>query len=139
MSSDTGQPGPQDAQQTKVQAEKAIFTTGLALDRTTLAWIRTSLTMASFGLGMVGFFRSLRSAMPSPETIDLHEAAIRFGTILVLLGTSAMAVAALSHWFTLRRLRAGQPLQVERWPLAIVVALLVAILFLSGLWSVLTR
>ncbi|WP_179580708.1 DUF202 domain-containing protein [Tunturiibacter gelidiferens] len=38
----------------------ALFRTSLSLDRTTLAWIRTTLTMTSFGLGTVTFFRSIR-------------------------------------------------------------------------------
>jgi putative membrane protein len=39
--------------------------TKLALDRTTLAWVRTTLTMASFGFGMVALFRSLDQHMRS--------------------------------------------------------------------------
>lgn len=117
----------------------ASFRTKLALDRTTLAWIRTSLTMATFGFGMVGFFRSLREKAPTEEAVRLHHAAIQFGTGLVVLGTGAMALAALSHWFTLRRLRMGEPLELARWPLTIVLALLLAILFLAGLWGLLAR
>jgi putative membrane protein len=139
MTDTRGTSAPPLADRTAEQTEKAIFHTRLALDRTTLAWIRTALTLASFGLGMVGFFRSLRGQSPTPEAVRLHQAAIQFGTVLVLLGTGAMAAAALSHWFTLRRLRAGQAPQITRWPLSIVLALLVAILFLSGLWALLTR
>jgi putative membrane protein len=36
----------------------AKFRTSLALDRTTLAWIRTAVTFATFGFGMIGFFRT---------------------------------------------------------------------------------
>jgi len=64
------------AQQT---TDLAKFRTQLALDRTALAWIRTALTMATFGFGTVGFFRSLRLASPTPEVIQLHQSAIRFG------------------------------------------------------------
>ena len=39
----------------------------LALDRTTLAWIRTTLTMGTFGLGMIGFFRSLSDRAQTPK------------------------------------------------------------------------
>lgn len=112
MSDGPGTSGPPDPKRSDEQTEKALFHTRLALDRTTLAWIRTSLTLASFGFGMVGFFRALRGSSPSPEAVRLHEAAIQFGSILVVLGTCAMAASGLSHWFILRRLRAGQPLQV---------------------------
>jgi putative membrane protein len=37
----------------------ARFRTSLALDRTTLAWVRTALTFATFGFGMIGFFRAM--------------------------------------------------------------------------------
>ncbi len=117
----------------------AVLRTTLALDRTTLAWIRTSLTMATFGFGMVGFFRSLRAQTPTLEAIRMHQGAIQFGTGLVALGILVMALAGLSHGFTLRRLRRGQPLESTRWPLAIVLALLLAILFLAGLWALLER
>ena len=69
--------------------------TQLALDRTTLAWIRTSLTLGTFGFGMVGFFRSLRAQAPTAETVRLHQGAIQFGTGLVVLGICFMALAGL--------------------------------------------
>jgi len=64
----------------------AKFRTQLALDRTTLAWIRTTLTFATFGFGMVGFFRTLRERSATPESVRLHENAIRFGVALLVLG-----------------------------------------------------
>ena len=117
----------------------AMFRTQLALDRTTLAWVRTTLTMASFGFGLVGFFRSLRGQAPTPENIRLHQGAIRFGVALIVLGTGAMALAALSHWFTLRRLRRGEPLALTKWPLTIVLGLLLTIICMAGLWSLFDR
>jgi len=111
----------------------------LALDRTPLAWIRTSLTMGTFGFGMVGFFRSLRAQAPTPETIRLHQGAIQFGTGLVVLGICVVTLAGLSHWFTLRKLRAGAPLELAKWPLALVLVLLLAMLFLAGLWALQAR
>jgi putative membrane protein len=131
-------PSDPHANMAKAQSDLAEFRTNLALDRTTLAWIRTSLAMASFGFGMVGFFRSLREKDPTAESLRLHGAAIRFGTGLVVVGVSAMALAALSHWFTLRSLRRGDPLELNRWPLAIVLALLLAVAFAGGLWDLIS-
>jgi len=113
--------------------------TQLALDRTTLAWIRTSLAMASFGFGMVGFFRSLRSQEPTAEAVRMFQGAIAFGTALLVLGACATALAGLSHWSMLRRLRAGQPLESAKWPLTMVLALLLAVLFMAGLWALFAR
>ena len=113
------------------------FNTKLALDRTTLAWVRTTLTMASFGFGMVAFFRSLEQRSPSAENVRLHQGAIHFGVALMILGILAMACAALSHWFTLRRLRRGEAPVLSQWPLSITVALLFTVIGLVALWELL--
>jgi putative membrane protein len=111
------------------------YNTQLALDRTTLAWVRTALTMASFGFGMVAFFRSIEEQSPSAKTLRLHQGAIRMGTALLILGIVAIVLAGVSHWSTLRRLRRGEPPVSSQWPLSIVVALLTAIIGLAGLWA----
>ena len=105
------------------------------MDRTTLAWIRTTLGMASFGFGMVAFFRSLQQQSSSAETIRLHQGAIRIGTALIVLGIVAMVLAGLSHWLTLRRLRRGELPVLSQWPLSITVAMLSAVIGLIGLWA----
>jgi putative membrane protein len=113
--------------------------TGLALDRTSLAWVRTTLTMASFGFGMVAFFRSLRQANPTPEMVRLHQGAIFFGTALIVLGTLATLLAALSQWRSLRKLRRGETPRISPWPLSLTVSLMVSVLFMIGFWSLLSR
>jgi putative membrane protein len=113
------------------------FNTKLALDRTTLAWVRTTLTMASFGFGMVAFFRSLEQRSPGGEAARLHRGAIHFGVALVVTGIVAMACASLSHWLTLRRLRRGEAPVLSQWPLSITVALLLTVIGLVGLWELL--
>jgi putative membrane protein len=113
----------------------ASFRTRLALDRTTLAWLRTTLTMGSFGFGMVGFFRSLEEQARSEQAVRLHTAAIRMGTALFVLAIVATVLAGVSHGFALRRLRRGEPLGVTRWPLSITVAMLFAVISLAGLWA----
>jgi uncharacterized membrane protein YidH (DUF202 family) len=117
----------------------AKFRTQLALDRTTLAWIRTTLTMATFGFGMVGFFRSLREKSPTPEAVHLHEGAIRFGVSLIVLGTLATVLAGISHWFVLRRLRSDAPVVLTQWPLSIALAMLLAVVGLTSLWTLFSQ
>jgi putative membrane protein len=139
MSDNAPTPVDQSISMARERTGWAGLRTQLALDRTTLAWIRTSLTMGTFGFGMVGFFRALRAQAPTAETIRMHQGAIQFGTGLVVLGIVVMAAAGLSHWSTLRRLRRGEPLELTKWPLALVLALLLAILFLAGLWALQAR
>jgi uncharacterized membrane protein YidH (DUF202 family) len=117
------------------RTDMANFRTQLALDRTMLAWIRTNLTIASFGFGMVSFFRALRAQTSSPESIRLHEGAIRMGTALLLLGIVAMVLAGLTQWLTLRRLRRGETPVLHQWPLSLAIGFLSALIGLAGLWS----
>ena len=121
------------------RTDLANLRTGLALDRTALAWVRTTLTMASFGFGMVAFFRSVRQAAPTPEAARVHQGAILFGTALIVLGALSTILAALSQWLSLRKLRRGETPRVSQWPLSITVSMLVAALFLVGLWILVVR
>ena len=113
----------------------AAFRTSIALDRTTLAWIRTTLAMTSFGLGMIGFFRTLRQQAETPETIRMHQAAIHFGVALVLIGVASTVCVAISHLRNLRKLRRRETPAPALWPLSITIAILLALLALVGLWS----
>jgi putative membrane protein len=113
----------------------ARFRTSLALDRTTLAWIRTALTFATFGFGIVGFFRATAHATHSEQAMRLHQGAIRMGVALIIIGILATILAAFSHWKALRRLRRGEQLSIPQWPLSIAIAVLIVVLELYGLWS----
>ena len=139
MSEETQASGDPRVGMARERTGMAVLRTELALDRTTLAWMRTSLAMASFGFGMVGFFRSLRAQAPTAEAIRMHQGAIQFGTGLLVLGIGVTALAGFSHWSELRRLRAGQPLESAKWPLAMVLALILALLFMAGLWTLFAR
>lgn len=115
------------------------FRTQLALDRTTMAWISTTFTMVSYGFGMVGFFRFLRQQSATLESIPLHAAAIQFGYTLLIVGILATVLAAVSHWFTLRRLRRGEVPVLTQWPLSITVAIMLSIAGLAALWPLQAR
>ena len=95
--------------------------------------------MATFGLGMVGFFRSLQQSSPSAETIHLHQAAVRFGEILVVIGILALLCSAVAHWLALRRLRRDEAPSVSLLPLSVTLASLLAVLGLVMLWGVVGR
>jgi uncharacterized membrane protein YidH (DUF202 family) len=115
------------------RTSKASFRSLLALDRTTLAWVRTTLTMASFGFGMVAFFRTIQEKSPTPEIIQLHRGAIRMGTSPILLRITAMVLASFSHWSTLRRLRPGEAPILRQWPSSTTIAMLSTVIGLAGL------
>lgn len=132
---------PEDDARTALARERvnfAKFRTSLALDRTTLAWIRTALTFATFGFGMVGFFRAVELATHTEQAMRLHQAAIHMGVALIVIGMVATILAAFSHWVTLRRLRRGEQLSITQWPLTITIAVLISVLGLYALWSIFT-
>ena len=112
----------------------ATFRTALALDRTTLAWIRTALTFETFGLGMIGFFRSLNQAARTERSERLHQFAIHVGVVLVVIGMVALLLAAWSHLRALRRLHRNEPPPLPAFPLSIAIASFVALLCLYALW-----
>jgi len=114
----------------------ATFRTSLALDRTTLAWIRTALTFETFGLGMIGFFRSINQAAHTERSERLHQFAIHVGVTLVVIGMIALLLAAWSHARALRVLRRGEAPQLPRMPLSIAIGSCVALLCLYALWWV---
>jgi len=122
------EPSPPD------RTELAKFRTSMALDRTTLAWIRTTLTMATFGFGMIGFFRTLEEKAQTVKSHAQHQAAIHFGTALVILGLLATILSGISHWISLRKIQRDEPIAVGKWPLSITIALLLSILGFAGLW-----
>lgn len=91
--------------------------------------------MATFGFGLVAFFRSLRETNPNPQTLRLHEGAIFFGRSLIVLGIVATIVAGIVHLFALRRLRQGTLPALSHWPLSATVAFLLAVAGLIALWQ----
>jgi len=130
---------PENDSKTALAGERtdlARFRVSLALDRTTLAWIRTALTFATFGFGMIGYFRTLMQAKESEAAAQLHQAAIHMGVALVIIGLVATALAAVTQWRAIRKLRSGAQVVIAQWPLTIAIAVLLAILGLYALWSI---
>jgi uncharacterized membrane protein YidH (DUF202 family) len=90
--------------------------------------------MGTFGLGIIGFFRALSESKQTAEAERLHQAAIGFGELLVVIGIVATVAAGASHWNALRRMKRGELPNAYRWPLSITIALAVAVLGAVGLW-----
>jgi inner membrane protein YidH len=133
-------PGPSDRPANAPEDGMAMTTyqTGMALERTMLAWVRTALSMVSLGFGIVAFFRSLRLAQPGEETRRLHLSAIGFGLSLIVLGLIAMALAGTAHQRDLQRLIRGELPRLRRWPHSLTLTLLLGLLGLVGLGALLT-
>jgi putative membrane protein len=88
-----------------VSTDLAMDRTYLADERTLMAWIRTSLSMISFGftigkLGQVLHDVEFKGLLGNTRTVGVKSLAY----FLVVLGTVALLGAALQHWRRLREL-----------------------------------
>jgi len=76
----------------------------LAAERTLMAWIRTSLSMISFGFSIYKFFQYLGE---TPAGMGLyHHGPRNLGRVMVVLGVLLLVPATIQHWQFLRGLRA---------------------------------
>jgi putative membrane protein len=79
--------------------------TVMAADRTLMAWIRTSLSMFSFGFTIYKVLDSMAKA----GTIANSDSPQQVGLLLAGLGTATVVLGTASYWLTLRDLqRAGE-------------------------------
>lgn len=78
------------------QAELARERNRAAAERTLMAWIRTSLSLISFGFGIDSIVSAIRSFQ---ATEDIHPVRFSriFGLAFIALGIYAMIVAAIEH------------------------------------------
>ena len=96
----------------------------LAAERTLMAWVRTSLSMISFGFTIYKFLQVIDEQSTVP--IVRPNAPRNVGLVLTGLGTFVVIVACMQHWSYVKNLRADQP--YKPWDLSFIVACLIAIL-----------
>jgi putative membrane protein len=110
----------------------AIDRTRLAAERSLMAWVRTSLSMITFGFTIYKFLQFIRqqSGVPLPRP----QAPRNLGLALIGIGTFALIAACIQHWNYVRKLSAIQP--SKPWDLAFIVACLLALLGLLMFASV---
>lgn len=106
----------------------AIERTYLAEERTLQAWVRTALSMISFGFTIVKFFQFLVQERGGPlvGVFGRQRSPAAVGLALVTIGTLALVAAIVQHRAALAELhRKGL---APRWSLAFTVAIAVALL-----------
>jgi putative membrane protein len=80
----------------------AVLRTIVALDRTLMAWVRTSTSLISFGFTIYKFFQALRESEATP---DRHLMTPRgLGLVMIGLGVAALLVATIEYRNQLRDL-----------------------------------
>ena len=101
-----------------------------ASERTLMAWIRTSLSLISFGFGIDRIVSALRGIPGNRnEAINLSH---NIGLCFIAIGTLALLFAALEHRQALRRIERGDFTYTSRLSLSLVVAIA---LILVGLFA----
>ncbi|MGL5832878.1 MAG: YidH family protein [Waterburya sp.] len=75
-----------------------------AAERTLMAWIRTSLSLISFGFGIDSIVSAIRSSQATEDINPVRFSRI-FGLAFIALGIYAMIVAAIEHRKELRHIQ----------------------------------
>ena len=114
----------------------AVQRTRMASERTLMGWVRTAISMISFGFTMAkalqfaveeGALKGIRAN--TPENVAL---------ILIVLGTVSLGLASCQHWMFVRGLP-GEGRGPRRWDLTFTMAGLIVLLGLLILVNVLFR
>jgi putative membrane protein len=100
-----------------------------AAERTLLAWIRTGLALMGFGFVVARFGLFLIELRAAGETtIHSHGVSLWAGIVLIILGVGVNTLSAVQHHRFLLRLNAGKPYVAPKWPIGILVAVVLALL-----------
>ncbi len=96
----------------------------LAAERTLMAWVRTALSMISFGFTIYKFLQVIDEQSGVP--VLRPNAPRNVGLVLTGLGTFVVVAASIQHWSYVKNLRTDKP--YHPWDLSFIVACLIAIL-----------
>ena len=124
MSEKEKSPSPLINEQTRELETLALVRTKFASERSLMAWMRTSVSLFTFGFSITKFIDYLGQ---SQEATQFSEGIYRLGFALVCLGILGLMIAVVEHVHRIRRAKElGLP-TISRFslPIAATVALLV--------------
>ena len=94
----------------RIPGDLGLLRTVMAADRTLMAWIRTALSMLSFGFTIYKILEAMaqQSALAHPNSPR------QVGLFLSALGTACMIFGTASYWITLRDLQKAERFRLGR-------------------------
>ena len=106
--------------------------TRMAAERTLMAWVRTALSMISFGFTIYKFLQAMQEQ--SRLSVLKSETPRNVGLALIGIGTFALIVACVQHVKYLRKL--GFKIRSVPLDLSLLVGCLIALLGFLMFWSI---
>ena len=116
----------QPPKSTNINTELAKERNRAAAERTLMAWIRTCLSLISFGFGIERLVYILEKTRIKSDIDPIHLSRI-LGLAFICIGTGAMMLAALDHRQELKRIRRDDYIYAPRTSLALVVSFCLAV------------
>ena len=113
----------------------ALDRTRLAAETTLMAWVRTALSMISFGFTIYKFLQVVQG-QSMVRTLRPH-APREVGLTLIGIGTFAVTIACIQHWNYVKKLRSDEP--YKPWDLTFIVACLIGLLGVLMIVSIILR
>jgi len=113
----------------------ALDRTRMAAERTLMAWVRTALSMISFGFTIYKFLQVLQEQSTLP--VVRRQTPRDVGLTLIGIGTFAVIIASVQHWKYISKLRPDQP--YKPWDLTFIVACFIGFLGLLMIVSIILR
>lgn len=113
----------------------ALDRTKLAAERTLMAWLRTALSMISFGFAIYHFMRVLQEQSVVP--VLRPHAPRNLALALIGIGTGALIAACVQHVKYIRKLSVDP--RYNPWDLTFIVACFIVLLGLLTFASILLR
>lgn len=135
MSADPTDPGEDDVD---LRIPAAMVRTALSSEQTLMSWIRTSVSLYTFGFSITQFFFYLEL---QHEGIQFSGGPRRVGLALISLGVAALLLAIVEHVVRLRRMReVGLPSDVRYFlpvgsGLAVLAVGIAALVVVTMNWS----
>jgi putative membrane protein len=91
----------------------------MAADRSLMAWVRTALSMISFGFTI---YKLLQGFEQAGEHLRRANTPRDMGLFLTGLGTVAMVMGTLEYWFRMRALVSTRPLRHPSFAMALIMS-----------------